>query len=66
MLERVWRKKYTITVGGNVNWCNHCGKQDGDSSKNHTAFIVFFRIMSREKRVVGAGYRFFNFILKVT
>jgi len=22
------------TVGGNVNWCSHCGKQYGDFSKN--------------------------------
>uniref|UniRef100_A0A8D1HPX8 Uncharacterized protein n=2 Tax=Sus scrofa TaxID=9823 RepID=A0A8D1HPX8_PIG len=22
------------TVGGNVNWCNHCGKQYGDTSEN--------------------------------
>ena len=22
------------TVGGNVNWCNHHGKEYGDSSKN--------------------------------
>ena len=30
------------------------------ASRNHTAFILlFFRIMSSEKGVVGAGYRFF-------
>ena len=29
------------------------------ASRNHTAFIVFFRITSNEKGVVGAGYRFF-------
>ena len=22
------------TVGGNVSWCNHCGKRYGDSSEN--------------------------------
>ena len=22
------------TVGGNVNWCNHCGKQCGDFTEN--------------------------------
>ena len=22
------------TVGGNVDWCSHCGKQYGDNSKN--------------------------------
>ena len=29
------------------------------ASRNHTAFIVFFRITSNEKGVVGAGYRGF-------
>ena len=27
-----WGPYYT--VGGNVNWFNHCGKQYGDSSEN--------------------------------
>ena len=27
-------KKEPYTVGGNVNWCNHFGKQDGDASEN--------------------------------
>ena len=27
-----WEPYYT--VGGNVNWCNHCGKQYGGSSEN--------------------------------
>ena len=22
------------TVGGNADWCNHCGKQYGDTSEN--------------------------------
>ena len=22
------------TVDGNADWCSHCGKQDGDTSKN--------------------------------
>ena len=26
--------KHYYTVGGNVNWCNHCGKQYRDSSEN--------------------------------
>ena len=29
------------------------------ASRNHTAFIVFLRIMSSEKGVIGAGYRGF-------
>ena len=29
------REKGTLcTVGGNVNWCSHCAKQNGSSSKN--------------------------------
>ena len=29
MSVRMWRKgiTYLYTVGRNVNWCNHCGKQ---------------------------------------
>ena len=30
----VEKMKTSYTVGGNVNWYNHYGKQDGDSSKN--------------------------------
>ena len=34
MLERVWSKGNTLcTVGGNVNWCSHYGKQYRGSSK---------------------------------
>ena len=33
MLESIWRKgNPPITVGGNVSWCRHCGKQNGDFS----------------------------------
>ena len=32
--EGVETKVPSYTVGGNVNWYNHCGKQYGDSSKN--------------------------------
>ena len=32
--EGVEKKEPYYTVGGNVNWCNHCGKQYGDSSEN--------------------------------
>ena len=27
-------KERVTSVGGNVNWYNHCGKQYGGSSKN--------------------------------
>ena len=32
--EGVEKRKHYDTAGGNVNWCNHCGKQCGGSSKN--------------------------------
>ena len=28
------KRKAWYTVGGNVNWCSHCGKQYGGSSNN--------------------------------
>ena len=30
----VEKREPFYTVGGNVNWCSHCGKQYGGSSKN--------------------------------
>ena len=30
----VEKREPYYTVSGNVNWCNHCGKQYGDSSEN--------------------------------
>ena len=42
------------------------------ASRNHTAFIVLFRIASSEEGSLGAGYSFFSYfissviILKVT
>ena len=32
--EGVEKKEPYDTVGGIVNWCNHCGQQHGDSSEN--------------------------------
>uniref|UniRef100_A0A8D1A1Y2 Uncharacterized protein n=1 Tax=Sus scrofa TaxID=9823 RepID=A0A8D1A1Y2_PIG len=32
--EGVEKKEPYYTTGGIVNWCNHCGKQYGDSSEN--------------------------------
>ena len=29
----VEKREPSCTVGGNVNWCSHCGKQYGGSSK---------------------------------
>jgi len=30
----VEKREPLCTVGGNANWCSHCGKQYEDSSKN--------------------------------
>ena len=32
--EGVEKGEHFHTVGGNVHWCSHCGKQYGDTSKN--------------------------------
>ena len=32
--KEVEKRETLYTVGGNVNWCSHCGKQYGGSSKN--------------------------------
>ena len=33
--EGVEKKESCYSVGGNVNWCNHCIKQYGGSLKKH-------------------------------
>ena len=32
--EDVEKGEPFCTVGGNADWCSHCGKQYGDNSKN--------------------------------
>ena len=32
--EDMEKREPLYTVEGNVNWCSHYGKQNGDSSKN--------------------------------
>ena len=32
--EDMEKMELLYTVGGNINWCGHCGKQYGDSAKN--------------------------------
>ena len=32
--EDVEKRELSYTIGGNVNWCSHCGKHYGGSSKN--------------------------------
>ena len=41
MPERVWRKKEpSYTVGENVNWCSHYGKQNGVSLRNWSCHMI--------------------------
>ena len=32
--KNVEKREPSYTVGGNINWCSHCGKQYGSFSKN--------------------------------
>ena len=32
--EDVEKREPSYTIGGNVNWYNHCGKQYGNTSEN--------------------------------
>ena len=42
MLERVWREKWTLwTIGGNLNWYNHSGKEHGDSLKTNNKTTIW-------------------------
>jgi len=34
MLMRMWRNWNFYTVGGNVKWYSHCGKQHGQKPEN--------------------------------
>ena len=33
LLMKMWRRGPLCPVGGNANWCSHCGKHYGESSK---------------------------------
>ena len=41
--NKCWRgvEKNTHTAGGDVNWCNHCGKQYGCSSKKLKTVLLY-------------------------
>ena len=39
--EGVEKKEYSCTVGGNVNWYNHCGRQYGDSLKTRNKITIW-------------------------
>ena len=32
--KHVEKGEHFFTVGGNADWCSHCGKQHGDTSDN--------------------------------
>ena len=63
---------FVLVKGGNGGL--KFSRTKSTASRNHTAFIVLFRIMSSEEGAIGAGYRvllFYYFInsfiiLKVT
>ena len=38
--EVMEKKEPQYTVGGNINWYNHCGKQRGGSSKIKTVTTI--------------------------
>jgi len=51
VLVRMCRNWNPHTVGGNVKWCIHCGKQFGSSSKTYTIYdtaIPLLEICPRE------------------
>ena len=45
--EDAEKRKPLYTVGGNVTWCSHCGKQYGDSSKtqSRTTYDLAFPLL---------------------
>ena len=46
--EDVEKKEPLYTIDGNVNWCSHCEKQHGGSSKNYsTTTICLYNSTSR-------------------
>ena len=34
----IWEKELSYTVGGNLSWCSHWGKQYGSSSENEILY----------------------------
>ena len=38
--EDMEEKEPSCTVGGNANWCSHCGNSNGVSSKNENRIII--------------------------
>ena len=52
--EGVEKRQPSCTVGGNVNWCNHCGKQcGGPSAKNRTYYPAILLLgMYLEKTII--------------
>ena len=60
---------FILSKGG--NWGTQGLRTKSPTSRNHTAFIVLFRMTSSEEGAMGGGYRVYYFIssfiiLKVT
>ena len=59
----VEKREPSYAVGGNVNWCSHCGKQYGGSSKNKklgTSLVaqwlrIHLPMQETEVRIPGLG-----------
>ena len=63
----VEKKECLCTVGGNVSWCSHYGKQGGDSSKilkwNYHMGQQFWIISTRNEKLSQRGICIFMFIV---
>ena len=55
--EDVGEKKpsQTVGVGGNVQWCSHCGKQNGGFSKKLNKGLLYDPEFPLLGRYLGAG-----------
>ena len=51
------KRESSYTVGGNVNWCSHYGKQYGGSSKNYDPGLPWWR-SGRESACQCRGHGF--------
>ena len=49
--EGAERKELACTVGGNANWCSHCGEQHRDSLKNTKNYHLKSRKSDRERQI---------------
>jgi len=58
MGEDVEKREPLCTVGGNVNWCSHCGTQNGGSSKNQELpYDVAIPLLGIYPKEMKAGFQ---------